>query len=314
MTFTRHLLPAVAATGLVFASTIRAQDEVAASKPAAVAKPAPVKIDQSAPGAVIRSIMEHMKAGKPAALWSGVAPDDRQTIQSIVTGTISKIDPGVYNEMAGLVGKVGKLLDSNAMFMANNKMINADGKPEEMVASIKSASKVIGSLLAGDLGTHEKASKMNIEQLILGTGAPLVEKMMGMSGTPGSPVQLPDFEKVEIGQAIMKGDDKAAIPVTVDGDTEEVPMRLVDGKWYFDIADDLAEAAKEVEKQPKMNPQQAMQIKMMVGGMVGNMLKPFEDVESQEEFDDAVEQMMGMMRMFMGGMGGGPGGGGGFGR
>jgi len=42
--------------------------------------------------------------------------------------------------------------------------------------------------------------------------------------------ELPDFSSVEIGEAVIDGDE-AMVPVTIDGDTEEVELILENGEW-----------------------------------------------------------------------------------
>lgn len=42
--------------------------------------------------------------------------------------------------------------------------------------------------------------------------------------------QMPDFSTVVIGEAVVDG-DVAMVPVTLDGDTEDMELVLEDGKW-----------------------------------------------------------------------------------
>jgi len=42
--------------------------------------------------------------------------------------------------------------------------------------------------------------------------------------------EMPDFSSVEIGEAVIDG-DTAMVPVTMDGDTEEIELILEDGNW-----------------------------------------------------------------------------------
>lgn len=42
--------------------------------------------------------------------------------------------------------------------------------------------------------------------------------------------ELPDFSNVEIGEAVIDGEE-AMVPVTLDGETEEVELILEDGEW-----------------------------------------------------------------------------------
>lgn len=42
--------------------------------------------------------------------------------------------------------------------------------------------------------------------------------------------EMPDFSNVEIGEAVIDGDE-AMVPVTIDGETEEVELILENGEW-----------------------------------------------------------------------------------
>ncbi|MCD4708127.1 MAG: hypothetical protein K8S62_10360 [Candidatus Sabulitectum sp.] len=42
--------------------------------------------------------------------------------------------------------------------------------------------------------------------------------------------EMPDFSTVEIGEAVIDG-ETATVPVTMDGDTEDIELVLEDGNW-----------------------------------------------------------------------------------
>lgn len=42
--------------------------------------------------------------------------------------------------------------------------------------------------------------------------------------------EMPDFSTVEIGEAVIDG-ETATVPVTMDGDTEDIELILEDGNW-----------------------------------------------------------------------------------
>ncbi len=42
--------------------------------------------------------------------------------------------------------------------------------------------------------------------------------------------EMPDFSNVEIGEAVIDG-EAAMVPVTIDGETEEVELTLENGEW-----------------------------------------------------------------------------------
>lgn len=42
--------------------------------------------------------------------------------------------------------------------------------------------------------------------------------------------EMPDFSSVEIGEAVIDG-ETATVPVTLDGDTEDIELVLEDGNW-----------------------------------------------------------------------------------
>ena len=196
-------------------------------------------------------------------------------------------------------------------------MLASGEEPAKIEESVKSVATMLGKLKDSPIASHEKVTAMtedDFSAMFASMGTELGEFL----NNPAMGNDMPEFDKVVIGEPVIDG-DKATVSVETDkGDEETVELIKIDGKWYFDLSEPLAEMRDELGEMKKMSPQEAMQIKGMINGMVAPMLKNFEDVESQEDFDEAFQKSFGLFMMLGGGgpgggMGGGPGGGG-FGR
>lgn len=263
-----------------------------------------VALAQSEPVGMLQSLADHMKSGKAVALWAAIDPADRTKIQGLVQGLATKVDPAVYDEVVGLVGKLAGTLKKNAAFVAKNPMLNQSGEtPEKVQKQVQEVVDVLEAMTKSPLGSHAALAKVDLEQFMATSGEALMSKFVNLAESQDS--GMPSFADVEFGEPEIEG-DRAVVEVSSkeEESTDQVKLKRVDGKWWLDVSEELADAAKELEGMPKMTPQDAMQARAVVS-MVAPMLKRFDDCESQEDFDEAVQQSFGMfMGMMMGGMGG----------
>jgi len=101
--------------------------------------------------------------------------------------------------------------------------ISADGLAE-LNASIESM-KETPEESAGFLAMM--GVEVTAEELANWTAADFLTAMMGSEMLAE---EMPDFSNVEIGAAVIDG-ETATVPVTVDGETEDIELVLEDGSW-----------------------------------------------------------------------------------
>lgn len=264
-------------------------------------------IDNSSPKSTVESLKAAIEKGECGAIWSAIAPAHRAEIQRLAQDVASKVDPAVYDMFVGFATKTSKLLESNAKFIANTPMIKMMSDPtktaEDMVAELETTASMLSTLAKSQFGSHADFAKVNLDKFFATDGAKV---LLGVT----------KVADVKLGE-ITEADGKATVTVHTDKDEESIPLHSVQGKWYFDIGEQLEEVAAEVGEMKKMTKRDAMQMQGMAQAFEP-IFKQFEGVETQEDFDATIQEVMGpLMRMFGGGMGGGMGGGqpgGGFGR
>ena len=292
--------------------------QAASSKPqskpamAAVAMPS---IAQDSPTAMMNGVLAALKANQPVGLWAAVSPADRTTINQQLAVAATKIDPAVYNEAMKMVKRLGTLVDKNAQYlntyMVQNEMAGGAMKKmskDDQLKSTKLAGEMLSTLSASSLGSHAGLAKVDVGMVLSQVGGKLMSQAMGLQALAGGDsqdAQAFDMSKLSVGDVVEEG-DVAHVTINGAGDgMEPLPMKKVDGKWWFNMDEELTEMKADIADMEPMSKRNAGMAKAVMGQM-GGMLGKFDDIEGQEEFDEAFQQTMGMvMGMMMGGMPGG---------
>jgi len=194
-----------------------------------------------------------------------------------------------------------------AMQMANNP------QAKEIKAAYPKVVGLLTTLLGSDIASREKLKTLDVGEFLGTTGAQLfgnVAALAALSPTNSFATDMDSLREVSAKVLSTEG-DTVEIEISAPGQTNQVEkMKQVEGRWVpVQMADEWEEGIKKaragLEKMKAEKQQVGMQAQMMLG-MVEGVLAQFENANNQQDFDMALQGVMGMAIGAM--QGGGPGG------
>ena len=264
--------------------------------------------------ATMRHIMDGVRDGKPIVAWNALPESYQADVNELVRTFATNMDAETWKQMTGLVNSVHQLLQDKQEFIFNHPAIaegeNADSSKQGIVQMTELLKTILDS--AGDL---EKLKTFDGAEFMKTTGAQVVTKLDALSklapeGGPGGSVKLSMLNDVKI-ETVESSDSTATLKmISPDGDEELQEFVKSQGKWLpKDMVEEWDQKMAEAREGLAALPEQSQQMKMqvtMVGGMVTGMLSPLQSAETQDQFNAAVENVIGSAGMMFGGMAGPP--------
>jgi hypothetical protein len=266
-------------------------------------------VDDSAEGA-IRSVMEGLSSGNAGVVWSAMPEGYQKDVTELVQGFGNGVDPGLWQQITGVIGQFESLLSNKADFIVNSTAVQDSGQAEQIKVALPGVASILKTLLSsiqldalksfdGDAFFSGPASQLLAQADLLSTMAPGGASLNSLKGS-----------KVE---TVSEEGDKATLRITNPqnpSESEEVQFVRVDGQWLpADLvngwATNMAMAKQLLAGLPEASKQAAMQVGMFTG-MITGTLAPLEAAEDQEQFNLALEQaqqgIMGLAGMMGGGL------------
>lgn len=271
-------------------------------------------------------VRDQLLAGHPEVIWYALPTSMRAELDSDEVRDAMKPmmeqQAQVSKPIEELLMKVLQVLVKQKQFVLNSPMLTAQ-VPPPMMESVRQAYDPVVGVLAEVVSMQfamNNAADQTFTQMLDYHGPRIGGHLQGLMPMlpPGAVDQA--FAQVQIAQT---GPNSGTITVPGEDGPEVTEMVKFEDRWIpKDLADLWEEKkgslAQEIQQAAAManDPQAMAQANMMINMVVGTangMIDPLLNASSQEEFDQAVMQLMGMAAMFGGGGPGGPPGAGGFG-
>lgn len=269
----------------------------------------------STPDGTVTHVAEQLKNNHPEVLWEALPASYQADVTTLVHEFGQNVDAEIYGKVVTLLQKlVGILQTKKEIIMQSSMMPEGMVDRENMDLKWDSVVGVLDTLVNSDLGDVEKVKTLDVRQFAATTGTKLMTQAAEVSKvSPEDPYQNEFMSKLEnmTVELVSTEGDTAKVRITVpDEQPEEMDLVKVEDRWIpkemaDSWADEIAEAREQIAKLG--NDEDAAQTKMMAMGMFGMveaLLDQIANVETVEEFDAAIQGLLGGM---MGGMGPGPG-------
>ncbi len=256
----------------------------------------------------VRYMAEQMSQGKPVVLWDSLPAEYQQYIRYRKQMFAEMIDPEVYDGYAALLGKLAKVMKEKKRFCLNAPFFKPESRDtyekrwEQYIA-------IIEAIVASEMGSHEAFKKVDIRELMDGSGA----KVFGLiRDLPHKPLAKYGYLEAETTGTLENGDVLVTVTGILDLDFgEERPYTRMEGKW---VRKELAEkwVAAIAKPQPdleNLTPEQRERYKgytkeqfekmarsnAYLDGLLDRMLA----AETQEQFNEALEPAKMMIGYFV---------------
>ncbi|MEX1310295.1 MAG: hypothetical protein AB1Z65_07750 [Candidatus Sulfomarinibacteraceae bacterium] len=263
----------------------------------------------STPDGTVRAVAEGLADRHPEILWQALPPTYQKDITELTHAFAERMDPAVWEAAFALGSRtVGLLRDKKDIILSSSMAEAAGEEREEIEGGWDEMVSMFDSFFASGVSSLDTLKTIDWEQYIATTGKELMDLAAEKSKADGDDTFDREFTqklrqaKVEV---ISSEGDSATLRMTApDEEPEEMQLTRVEGRWVpSDMAKDwdknVAEAKAKLAALTDEEMQQGSMQAMMMIGMVDGVLAQLETVETAEEFDQAIEGLLGP---FLGGM------------
>ena len=276
---------------------------------AAVGVPALAVDIPSSPDGTVRAVAEGLADRHPEVLWQALPPTYQKDITELTHAFAERMDPAVWEATFALGSRTAGLLRDKKDIILASSMAEAAGEEREQIeGGWDEMVSMFDSFFSSGVSSLDTLKTIDWEQYIATTGKDLMDLAAEKSKADGDDTFDREFtqklRQAEV-EVISNQGDSATLRMTApDEEPEEMQLTRVEGRWVpTDMAKDwdknVAEAKAKLAALTDEEMQQGSMQAMMMIGMVDGVLAQLETVETAEEFDQAIEGLLGP---FLGGM------------
>lgn len=261
-------------------------------------------VPESADGAM-NYVLQQLSEGKPVAVWDAMPASYQSDAQGLVHIAAEKMDPEVYDRAMATVKKAAKVMKDQKQYFLGSPMFAGNPDAAEMDKNWDVIVGMLNTVATSEISTLDGLKKMDVRKFLAGDGKKV---MAGLEALPNNPLGELAEAKAEITETMDNGDVMLQVTMA-DGSKESDQFTQVEGRWIpKDIAegwaDEIAEAKAGMETITPEDIARQKEQAMPMLDMIDEALEKLAAAESQQEFDQAFQQV-GMMIMMLGAMGGG---------
>ena len=274
--------------------------------------------DYSKPDAMVRAIRMAVKDDKPVVVWNSMPSSWRGDVNGLIRDIGSRIDAKAYDAFMKTARLAVTILADKKTFILNSSMgkmfmqgmqQSAGDQAKLITENYDLIVTILKTFVDSELGTAEGLKQCDLGRLISKYGPEIMSLVKAIAA-----LDLPDAEnemaQLRQGLAAAEGmtavvdsvsGDEASITVSMPGQPKEtMAMKKVDDRWVpADMAAQMpmmmTMAKSELAGTDMKELNESLRQAQTMLPMVDKAMEPLEAAKTQEEFDQAVMQMMMMM-------------------
>lgn len=259
------------------------------------------------PDGTVKAVLQGLADQHPEILWQALPPSYQKDINDLTHAFANKMDPEIWDAAFGLGLKAAEVLKDKKQYIFGSSMMDAAGDEREQIeGNWDAAVALMKDFFSSDVANLETLKTINWERFLSTTGAEIAARAATISSEKSDDEDYEDavalLRKTTV-EMVSRDGDHATVKVTApDEEPEEVSLTQVEGRWVpSDLADEwdehMAEAREGIEEMTAEQIAESKAQAMGFFGMADAMLDQLAAVNSQEEFDEA---MQGILGPFMG--------------
>jgi hypothetical protein len=258
--------------------------------------------------AAVMQVVDSLKSNQPEGFWNMLPASYQTQANEVLHDFANKMPPAMYDQGAGLLVKLEKVLTTKKDLILANPML--EQVPVDVSANYDHVVAMLSAVTSSDLMSVDKLKSADIGSLMSSIGGEMMEAAskieVDQSAATGDMQEALEFKKKldsVKAELVSEEGDTAVVRITAEGeDPEEVEFVKVEGKWIpTELAEGWSEMITEAQAgvaEINITPEMASQAQMMMG-MAGGVLDQLQQAQTQEELQQIIGGLMGMM---MGGM------------
>ncbi len=255
------------------------------------------------PDGTVRVVAEELANRHPEVLWHALPPSYQTDITELAHGYAARMDPKVWNAFFGLGRKtVGLLRDKKTIILDSGLLESAGENRQQIEDGWDPMVGVLEGFFSSEVSRLEALRTINWERYLETTGRDLMTQAAEASKASGDDSFDRDFtqklKKTKIEVVSLEGDQAAVRVSAPDEEPEDVQLTRVEGRWIpSDMAaewdQNIDDAKQRLAGLSDEEIQQSSMQAMMVIGMIDGMLTELESVETSEQFEQAIQGILG---------------------
>ncbi len=258
----------------------------------------------------VRQVFQGLEQSRTEVLWQALPASYQTDVTSIVHGMGENADPQLWNGTFRIVGKLARVLDEKKEYIQKQPLVAAKmGETPGSQEGYDVAVKLLRTLAESELADVSNVKTLDVQAFLAGTVSRMVSQVRGLAMlSPESAESLEGLKESKVSLVSQKG--KTAVVRIVNGDkSDDKEMVLVEGKWIpAEMAEGWKDKVAEIQAQLAALPSnkgsaESAQFLALMGPMEG-ALDELLAAQSSQEFDSAVQKLVGMvMFQFAGALG-----------
>lgn len=257
---------------------------------------------RSGPAEAVEGLAHDVAAGRAAAVWEALPASWQADVTGVVHGVADKLDRDVYDKAFGLLGKVERLLREKKQYLLGSTGFRDSGLDRgEIDRNWDAMSSIVKSIAASDARTLDGLGRLDVGRFLATTGTPIWQQMTRLVEAADDPEVARGLDAMRSLEAetLSQEGDSATVAITMEGETNEVRMTRLEGKWV------PADMAREWDGMIAGADEQLLGIDlagskvlvMQALGVADATLDVLLAARSQQEFDRALDEA-GLTSMF----------------
>jgi hypothetical protein len=263
----------------------------------------------STPDGTVSKVAEEISNDRPQVVWNALPEKYQQDVNELIRDFANKMDEEIWNKTFTVLGKVTEVAKEKKEFILGaisenrppqfdqEKLDQLDEQWDQVVA-------IFDDLVNSEIKTINGLKKLDPEKFLATTGSKFSKNIKELATAVGDEQTAAKIESLgAVKTSVVKSEgDKATVKVEVQGDAvEEIEMVKFDGKWL--PADMVANwdtgiaQAKQSIAQIDFSGESKQQY-LAVLGQVEQVLDGLLAAETQKEFNEAAQGVLGFMSMF----------------
>ena len=255
------------------------------------------------PDGTVRFVMEQLADRHPEVLWQALPPTYQKDITELTHSFAAKMDPDVWSAAFALGGRTAALLrDKKDIILASSFADMAGEERDSLANGWDAGVGFLDSFFSSDVSRLDALETIDWGSYLATTGRDLMNLAAERSKASGEDTFDEEITK-KLEQAkielVSRDGDSATVKVSApDEDPEDIELTRVEGRWVpSEMADDwdseVAEAKQKLAALSDEEIEQSSMQTMMFIGMLDGVVAQLETVETTEEFEQAIQGILG---------------------
>jgi hypothetical protein len=250
------------------------------------------------PDGTVYAFAEAIQENRIEDIWKYFLPESyKNDLNELTTLFADTMDPAVYDQAFALVMRAIEVLDDRKeIILASETFKSTGADAEDFRQGLSNTHIFTDTLKTSEVATVEGLKTIDWEQFLATTGNAMIEQAAAIESEKGNP--FGDLATITV-ETLEKTEDTATLRIgTKEHEPEEVKVVRVEGRWIpADMAEEWPDFVKDAREglaglTPETMAAQKTQA-MMFLGMADGFISQLASLQTSDEFDASVGQMLG---------------------